>query len=183
MKKYEVKDHEPSLLPDGYEFELVWSDEFDGDTLDETKWDYRLCMMGKRHPAWTDKGVKIEDGCAVFRIFEENGEIVSSQLQTGYNFMDEPVKPTKFGILSFNGLLANLKRISLLTSMDIMSADVDFKSKRVGGARSGYNLQISALRLIQKCRVAKLILWNPSIQATFIRTTSLPVDTDRICNA
>ncbi|MBE6596344.1 MAG: glycosyl hydrolase family protein [Ruminococcaceae bacterium] len=97
MKKYDVKDHEPSVLPDGYEFELVWSDEFDGDKLDETKWDYRLCMMGKRHPAWTDKGVKIENGCAVFSIFEENGEIVSSQLQTGYNFMDQPVEKTTFG--------------------------------------------------------------------------------------
>ena len=42
MKIFEVKDHAPSLLPDGYDFELVWSDEFDGDRLDESKWDYRL---------------------------------------------------------------------------------------------------------------------------------------------
>ena len=97
MKTFEVKGHAPSLLPDGYDFELVWSDEFDGNALDTSKWDYRLCMMGKRHPAWTDKGVKIENGCAVFSIFEENGEIVSSQLQTGYNFMDQPVEKTTFG--------------------------------------------------------------------------------------
>ena len=97
MQKFEVKDHAPSFLPDGYNFELAWSDEFDGDTLDESKWDYRLCMMGKRHPAWTDKGVKIENDCAVFSIFEENGEIVSSQLQTGYNFMDQPGEKTTFG--------------------------------------------------------------------------------------
>ncbi len=96
MKKYEIKDHAPSLLPDGFDFELVWSDEFDGNEVDTEKWDYRLCMMGKRHPAWTDKGVRIENGCAVFSIFEENGEVVSSQLQTGYNFMDEPVIETKF---------------------------------------------------------------------------------------
>ena len=97
MKIFEVNGHAPSLLPDGYDFELVWSDEFDGDTLDPSKWDYRLCMMGKRHPAWTDKGVKVENSCAVFSIFEENGEIVSSQLQTGYNFMDQPVEKTTFG--------------------------------------------------------------------------------------
>ena len=30
MKKFEVLDHEPSLLPDGFEFELTWADEFDG---------------------------------------------------------------------------------------------------------------------------------------------------------
>ena len=59
MRIFEVENHAPSLLPKG-DWELVWSDEFDGDTLDTTKWDYRLSMMGKRHPAWTDKGVKIE---------------------------------------------------------------------------------------------------------------------------
>lgn len=97
MQMYEVEGHSPSLLPEGMNFKLVWSDEFDGDKIDETKWDYRLCMMGKRHPAWTDKGVKVENGCAVFTIFEEDGEVVSSQLQTGYNYMDEPVKKTTFG--------------------------------------------------------------------------------------
>ena len=97
MQVFEVNGHSPSLLPEGMKFQLIWSDEFDGDKLDETKWDYRLCMMGKRHPAWTDQGVKVENSCAVFSIFEENGEVVSSQLQTGYNFMDEPVKSTTFG--------------------------------------------------------------------------------------
>ena len=76
MKIFEVEGHAASLLPDGMEFELVWSDEFDGDKIDETKWDYRLCMMGRRHPAWTDQGVKVENSCAVFSIFEENGEVM-----------------------------------------------------------------------------------------------------------
>ena len=114
MKKYEVNDHAPSLLPEGYDFELVWSDEFDGDTLDTSKWDYRLCMMGKRHPAWTDKGVKIENGCAVFSIFEENGEVVSSQLQTGYNFMDTPVEQTTFGKEHLQWPIGKLKKNKFL---------------------------------------------------------------------
>ncbi len=97
MNTYTIENHAPSLLPDGYNFKLVWSDEFDGDRLDETKWSYRLNMMGKRHPAWTNKGVKVENGCAVFSVFEENGEIVSSQLQTGHNFMDQPITTTTFG--------------------------------------------------------------------------------------
>ena len=83
MQVFEVNGHSPSLLPEGMKFQLIWSDEFDGDKLDETKWDYRLCMMGKRHPAWTDRGVKVENSCAVFSIFEENGEVVSSQLHKG----------------------------------------------------------------------------------------------------
>ena len=54
-------------------------------------------MMGKRYTSWTDKGVEVRDGCAVFSISEENGEIVCSQLQTGYNFMDQPAEKTTFG--------------------------------------------------------------------------------------
>ena len=97
MQKYPVNGHEASLLPEG-EWELAWHDEFDGTVLDRTKWDYRLSMMGKRHPAWTDKGVHLDgQGNAVFSILEEDGRPVSSQLQTGYNFMDEPCVPTKFG--------------------------------------------------------------------------------------
>ncbi len=91
MKKYEISGHEPSLLPDNGEWELVWSDEFDGTELDRTKWDYRLHMMGKRHVTWDDEGVHLDGHSnAVFSIYEKNGEICSSQIQTGYNFMDAP---------------------------------------------------------------------------------------------
>ena len=97
MKVFEVNKHEPSLLPDG-DWKLVWADEFDGETLDDSKWDYRLSMMGLKHPAWTDKGVHLDgkSNC-VFTLLEEDGRPVSSQLQTGYNFMDEPVQKTTFG--------------------------------------------------------------------------------------
>lgn len=98
MAVYDVKNHAPSVLPEG-EWKLVWNDEFDGNELDRSKWDYRLCMMGKRWNAWTDKGVHL-DGKSnlVFTLTEdENGKPVSSQLQTGYNFMDEPTVSTKFG--------------------------------------------------------------------------------------
>ena len=95
--RYEVKNHEASILPEG-EWSLVWADEFDGETLDMDKWDYRLSMMGKRYPAWTDKGVRLDgQSNAVFTLLEEDGKPVSSQLQTGYNFMDEPIKSTTFG--------------------------------------------------------------------------------------
>lgn len=96
MKKFDVAGHEPSFLPDG-EWNLVWADEFDGTELDASKWDWRLSMMGRNHPAWTDKGVHLDGKSnAVFTLMEENGLPVSSQLQTGYNFMDEPVVKTMF---------------------------------------------------------------------------------------
>jgi len=97
MNKFEVKNHEPSFLPEG-NWKLVWSDEFDGTELDRTKWDFRRSMMGQKWLAWTDKGVTLDGNSnAVFTVVEENGLPVSSQLQTGYNFMDEPVVKTTFG--------------------------------------------------------------------------------------
>lgn len=96
MQKFEVQDHEPSFLPEG-KWNLVWTDEFDGTELDRSKWDYRLSMMGQVWPAWTDKGVHLDgNGNVVFTLMELDGRPVSSQLQTGYNFMDQPVVPTTF---------------------------------------------------------------------------------------
>ncbi|MBQ8894496.1 MAG: glycoside hydrolase family 16 protein [Clostridia bacterium] len=110
MKKYEVKDHEYSLLPEGLDWELVWADEFDGTELDRTKWDYRLHMMNKRHPAWTDQGVHLDGKSnAVFTLMSEDGRPVSSQLQTGYNFMDAPIMETKFGNAHLQWNIGKLK--------------------------------------------------------------------------
>lgn len=93
-----VPDHEPSLLPCGHDFRLVWNDEFDGMELDRTMWAYRLCMMQKRHPAWTDKAVRLDGKSnVVLELMIEDGRPVSSQLQTGFNFMDEPLDETTFG--------------------------------------------------------------------------------------
>ena len=110
MQIFEFPDHESSLLPDG-KWRLAWSDEFDGTELDTSKWDYRLSMMGKRHPAWTDKAVRLDGKSnAVFSIIEENGLPVSSQLQTGHNFMDEPVQQTQFGTDDIHWSVGKLKK-------------------------------------------------------------------------
>ena len=110
MKEFCVDGHEASLLPDG-NWKMVWNDEFDGTELDRAKWDYRLSMMGKRHPAWTDKGVHLDGkGNVVFSILMEDGRPVSSQLQTGYNFMDEPTVPTKFGSSALQWNIGKLKQ-------------------------------------------------------------------------
>lgn len=97
MNLFQVDGHEASLLPDG-KWKLSFSDEFDGDKVDETKWDYRTSMMGVNWPAWVRDGVTLDGKSnAVFTVLEKDGEPVSSQLQTGYNFMDEPVVKTVFG--------------------------------------------------------------------------------------
>lgn len=90
MEKFEVKGHAESFLPDG-NWTLVWSDEFDGTELDMTKWDYRLHIWGQRFPSWEKEGVYLDGKSnAVFKIFEKNGEICTTQIQTGYNWIDAP---------------------------------------------------------------------------------------------
>ena len=91
MKEFAIRDHEPSFLPDG-NWKLAWADEFDGDKLDTSKWDYRLCMAGQRHAAWTEGGVELDgkSNCVFTLIEDENGNPVSAQLQTGHNYMDAP---------------------------------------------------------------------------------------------
>ena len=87
-----VEGHEPSLLPEGKKFKLVWADEFDGTELDMTKWMYRVNFWGSKFPAYTDKGVSLDGkGNAVFRpVRMEDGRICSAQLQTGSNSFDIP---------------------------------------------------------------------------------------------
>ena len=97
MRTFEVAGHEPSLLPEG-SWKLTWADEFDGDTLDRGKWDYRLSMMGMNWMSWVPDGVTLDGRSnAVFTLMNRDGKLVCSQLQTGQNYMDEPVRKTTFG--------------------------------------------------------------------------------------
>lgn len=93
MQRFEVKDHEPSYLPEG-EWKLVWADEFDGTELDRTKWDFRLNFWGKPFDAYTDQGVILDGNSHVeLHRTEKNGYYVSPQLQTGSLSFDIPKIP------------------------------------------------------------------------------------------
>ena len=89
-----VKDREPSLLPEGRKFKLVWNDEFDGTALDESKWMYRTNFWG-RNAHWfakpEDGCVEVKDGKAYLKLKKlPNGQFVSPQLQTGELMWDHP---------------------------------------------------------------------------------------------
>ena len=90
MKKFDVKDHSPSFLPDG-KWELVWADEFDGTELDRSKWDFRLNFWGERFDAYTDQGIVLDGNSHIeLHRVEKNGRYVSPHLQTGCNSFDVP---------------------------------------------------------------------------------------------
>ena len=102
MSIFEVKDHEPSLLPEG-EWDLVWSDEFDGDKLDESKWDFRHHLFHKEHKAWIgEEGIAFDGNSnIIFKMVEKDGKYYSSQLQTGENWYDRPGTKATWDIAPF----------------------------------------------------------------------------------
>jgi beta-glucanase (GH16 family) len=80
-----------SLLPGGRKWTLVWSDEFDGDTLDRSKWDFRLHLMQQRHKTFVDDAAELDgNGNLRLKVYEKDGQFYSSHLQTGSNYMDRP---------------------------------------------------------------------------------------------
>ncbi|MBQ8648576.1 MAG: glycoside hydrolase family 16 protein [Clostridia bacterium] len=90
MKEFKVENHKSSLLPDG-EWKLIWNDEFDGKTLDETKWANRAYMMGKRAEHWVEDAFELDGNSnIIFKLEKRNGVYCTTQLQTGYNYMDMP---------------------------------------------------------------------------------------------
>ena len=89
-----VPGHAPSLLPLGRKWTLVWNDEFDGDRLDTTKWDYRTLFWGQRahwFAAPEDNAVEVKDSLCRLRIVKRpDGQFVTPQLQTGEIVWDIP---------------------------------------------------------------------------------------------
>ena len=92
-----VEGHAPSLLPTGRNFQLVWHDEFDGDSLDESKWSYRTNFWGKRAHWFAtpeDGCVTVSDGLLHLKLKKRaDGQFVSPQLQTGELMWDIPPEP------------------------------------------------------------------------------------------
>lgn len=94
-----ISTHVASLLPTHKQWKLVWHDEFDGDTLDMTKWSYRLHIMGHRHLTYTDKAARLDgNSCLHLELLEENGHFYTSQLQTGSNFWTNPARNSEGNI-------------------------------------------------------------------------------------
>lgn len=83
--------HVESLLPNGKRWDLVWADEFDGDTLDRSKWDFRLHLMQQRHHTFAEDGAVLDGNSnLLLTLHERDGHFYSPHLQTGSNYLDRP---------------------------------------------------------------------------------------------
>lgn len=85
-----VEGHAESLLPAGKKWKLVWSDEFDGDTLDETKWNFRTHFWGYKSPTWTNEGIEVSDSTLKINLVRKGDDFYSAHLQTGGLTFDMP---------------------------------------------------------------------------------------------
>ena len=85
--------HAASYLPEGKKWKLVWRDEFDGNALDESKWEYRLNFWGYRSPTWTTEGVEIKDSNLTIKMLRRGDDFFSAHLQTGSLTFDNPREP------------------------------------------------------------------------------------------
>ena len=91
-----VEGKAPSLLPAGRAFKLVWNDEFDGKSLDRTKWSFRTHFWGNRFTCFADENDKdaleLRDSLLYLYVREKNGRFYSPHLQTGALLYDGPMK-------------------------------------------------------------------------------------------
>jgi beta-glucanase (GH16 family) len=75
----------PSQLPQapsGQEWQLVWSDEFDGPTLDETKWE-RIGDSPRRDGFWVKEDAYLDGkGCLVLRTRKDGDRYTSGAIRT-----------------------------------------------------------------------------------------------------
>ena len=53
MKEFKIENHASSYLPKEKNWTLVWQDEFDGNELDESKWNFREYFWGKKSPTFS----------------------------------------------------------------------------------------------------------------------------------
>lgn len=103
-----ISQNAESNLPDDKDWKLVWNDEFEGNTLDTTKWGFRLSIMQTRHNTWTDDAYEFDgEGNLLMKAYEKNGEYFTSQLQTGSNYLDNPGE--QYGKTALKWPIANLE--------------------------------------------------------------------------
>lgn len=91
-----------SVLPSNKKWELIWYDEFDGNTLDTTKWNYRLNYWGYKSPTFTKEGVELDgEGHLKISLIRKGDDFYSGHLQTGSNTFDIPRDPDSKGFWPF----------------------------------------------------------------------------------
>ena len=91
MKEFKIENHASSYLPKEKNWTLVWQDEFDGNELDESKWNFREYFWGKKSPTFSREGVSVDGNSnLVIALVKKGDDFYSGHLQTGSLTYDIP---------------------------------------------------------------------------------------------
>jgi beta-glucanase (GH16 family) len=81
----DVADRPMPPLPRGKTWKLIWSEEFDGQNLDLTKWTIRTGP--RRDGFWSEEAVSLDGkGRLIIKTYEEQGKYFSGAIQTKDKF-------------------------------------------------------------------------------------------------
>ncbi len=73
-----TKQNEYTFVP-GQDWNLVWSDEFEADSIDKNNWNFQVVEAGHFNEEWqrytnSGKNAYIEDGCLIIKAIHESDE-------------------------------------------------------------------------------------------------------------
>ena len=135
MIEYKIEDHASSFLPEHKKWKLVWSDEFDGDKLDESKWGFREYFWGKKSPTFTREGVYVDGESNLHMAMVKKATITFRlSFRPERWFMICPRTVRAFG------RSVNLKSRNLCTNSDITNVGVSSRKITAGMPHSGFRL-------------------------------------------
>jgi beta-glucanase (GH16 family) len=72
----------PPPAPSGKHWKLVWSDEFNGTSLDPTKWNLPGDYVPRSSGAWSNKQIEVGGGVVQFKVNRINGKLVSAAISS-----------------------------------------------------------------------------------------------------
>jgi len=100
IEKKEELTKAKELIPPGYA--LVWNDEFDGDSLDRTKWGYH--HLGKRKLGYsTEESVSVGGGTLKLRLYKDQDKYCYGMIDTNGKFQ------AKYGYFEMRAKLPKIK--------------------------------------------------------------------------
>jgi beta-glucanase (GH16 family) len=76
---YPASNLKPDTYIPGEEWKLAWSDEFDGDTLNEANWNRQVVPAGRFNEEWqayidSSDTARVQDGCLVIQALHKSSE-------------------------------------------------------------------------------------------------------------
>jgi beta-glucanase (GH16 family) len=81
-----IKSDALPALQNGKRWKLAWSDEFDGNAIDKSKWATPGERAARGPGIWSDKALKVGNGVLQFQVTRENGQLVTCAISSENHF-------------------------------------------------------------------------------------------------